>query len=116
MSNHNNFQQGTFDGTVDSEGEEKIVEDLIKRDSYLKTLAQSSQPSKFNQAMNKALECFPAKWRNYIIRTIFSVFMVAGFCLIIYGGPLFLICVVSSTICLSSRRNYPFLVDPASSS
>lgn len=34
-------------------------------------------------------------WRNWIIRTIFTWFMIAGFCLIIYGGPLALMITVS---------------------
>ena len=80
-------------GGVDSEGEEKIVEELIRKDNYLKTLAKSS--AKTNQAIDRALSYFPAKWRNYIIRSIFSFVMVAGFCLIIYLGPLALISVVS---------------------
>ncbi|XP_074597918.1 CDP-diacylglycerol synthase isoform X2 [Brevipalpus obovatus] len=78
-------------GGVDSEGEEKIVEELIRRDNYLKTLAKSSE--KTNQAIDRALSYFPAKWRNYIIRSIFSFVMVAGFCLIIFLGPLALISV-----------------------
>lgn len=28
------------------------------------------------------------RWRNYIVRTIFTLLMVSGFCLIIYLGPL----------------------------
>lgn len=38
---------------------------------------------------------FSCSWRNWIIRTIFTWFMIAGFCLIIYGGPLALMITVS---------------------
>lgn len=36
------------------------------------------------------------RWRNYIIRFIFTFIMISGFGLIIYGGPLALMITVSS--------------------
>lgn len=34
------------------------------------------------------------RWKNYIIRGIFTLIMILGFCLIIYGGPLALMITV----------------------
>lgn len=38
---------------------------------------------------------FVYRWKNYIIRGIFTFIMISGFCLIIYGGPLALMITVS---------------------
>ena len=36
----------------------------------------------------------PTKWKNYIIRFVFTWLMIGGFGLIIYGGPLALMITV----------------------
>lgn len=41
-------------------------------------------------ALDSALDGLPPKWKNYTIRFIFTWLMIAGFCVFIYGGPLFL--------------------------
>lgn len=47
---------------------------------------------------------FIHRWKNYIIRGIFTLIMILGFCLIIYGGPLALmitvICVYTFDACI----------------
>ncbi|XP_015790188.1 phosphatidate cytidylyltransferase, photoreceptor-specific [Tetranychus urticae] len=80
-------RQSSLDG-VDSE-EEKLVEELLKKDNYLKSLSQPQE--KTNPIIETCLAYFPSKWRNYIVRSIFTFVMVAGFCFLIYVGPLALI-------------------------
>ncbi|XP_031641066.1 phosphatidate cytidylyltransferase, photoreceptor-specific isoform X2 [Contarinia nasturtii] len=69
---------------VDSEEErlpdEKYVEKLAKK------LPQGTD--KTPEVLEEALKGLPDKWKNYIIRGIFTFIMIMGFCLIIYGGPL----------------------------
>lgn len=69
---------------LDSEEErlpdEKYVENLAK------TLPQGTD--KTPEVLTGALKGLPDKWKNYIIRGIFTFIMISGFCLIIYGGPL----------------------------
>lgn len=38
---------------------------------------------------------FTRRWRNYVVRGIFTVIMISGFGLLIYGGPLALMITVS---------------------
>ena len=46
-------------------------------------------------ALETALDGLPPKWKNYTIRFIFTWLMIGGFCVFIYGGPLFLMVLVS---------------------
>ena len=39
-------------------------------------------------ALNSALSGLPPRWKNWVIRGIFTWLMIGGFGLIIYGGPL----------------------------
>ena len=41
-------------------------------------------------ALETALDGLPPKWKSYTIRFIFTWLMIGGFCVFIYGGPLFL--------------------------
>ncbi|XP_054166754.1 phosphatidate cytidylyltransferase, photoreceptor-specific-like [Oppia nitens] len=61
------------DGLID----ESQLEDLVKG------LPQASD--KINVI---SLDAIPAKYRNYVVRSIFTCLMVSGFCFIIYLGPL----------------------------
>ncbi|EDV40381.1 uncharacterized protein Dana_GF23961 [Drosophila ananassae] len=69
---------------VDSEEEkipeEKFVEELAKN------LPQGTD--KTPEILDAALKDLPDRWRNWIIRGIFTWIMICGFALIIYGGPL----------------------------
>ena len=46
------------------------------------------------QILEQALSGLPTKWKNYIIRFVFTWLMIGGFGLIIYGGPLALMITV----------------------
>ena len=67
---------------LDSDGEDKIrldrVADQIGQD----------QRGAGNQALEGVLGALPPRWRNWVIRGIFTWLMIGGFGLIIYGGPL----------------------------
>ncbi|XP_039437028.1 phosphatidate cytidylyltransferase, photoreceptor-specific [Culex pipiens pallens] len=69
---------------IDSEEEklpeEKYVEEMSK------TLPQGT--NKTPEVLGQALSGLPDRWRNWVIRGIFTWIMISGFCLIIYGGPL----------------------------
>lgn len=43
---------------------------------------------KMPEVFDTALKGLSARWRNWIIRGIFTFLMIGAFCLIIYGGPL----------------------------
>ncbi|KAH8365768.1 hypothetical protein KR093_004240 [Drosophila rubida] len=69
---------------VDSEEEkipeEKFVEELAKN------LPQGTD--KTPELLDSALKDLPDRWKNWVIRGIFTWIMICGFALIIYGGPL----------------------------
>lgn len=50
---------------------------------------------KMPSLLEKILLDLPTRWRNWIIRGIFSIIMISFFCLVIYGGPLALMMTVS---------------------
>jgi hypothetical protein len=50
----------------------------------LKILAQDKPP----EGLDTMLEGLPPRWKNWVIRGIFTWLMIGGFGLIIYGGPL----------------------------
>ncbi|XP_046665065.1 phosphatidate cytidylyltransferase, photoreceptor-specific isoform X1 [Homalodisca vitripennis] len=64
---------------VDSE-DDKVSQDLSK------TVPQGTD--KVPEVLDTALKGLSAKWRNWVIRGIFTWLMIGAFCLIIYGGPL----------------------------
>jgi len=53
-------------------------------DDIGKTIGQDKPPD----ALDHALSGLPPRWKNWIIRGIFTWLMIGGFILIIYGGPL----------------------------
>ncbi|XP_076753058.1 CDP-diacylglycerol synthase [Xylocopa sonorina] len=66
---------------VESEDDAKLeVEELAK------TLPQGTDHTP--HILDSALSGLPDRWKNWVIRTIFTLFMIAGFCGIIYIGPL----------------------------
>lgn len=69
---------------IDSE-EEKTIED-----KYVEELAKSlpQGTDKTPDVLDAALSGLSLKWKNWVIRGIFTFLMIGGFCLLIYGGPL----------------------------
>lgn len=53
-------------------------------DDIGKKIGQDKPPD----ALDQALSGLPPRWKNWVIRGIFTWLMIGGFCLIIYGGPL----------------------------
>lgn len=47
--------------------------------------------------LDRMLPDLPSRWRNWVVRGIFSIIMITFFCLVIYGGPLALMITVSDT-------------------
>ena len=68
------------DKIIESETDDKP----IVTDDIAKTIGQDKPPD----ALDQALEGLPPRWKNWVIRGIFTWLMIGGFCLIIYGGPL----------------------------
>lgn len=75
---------GRVDEGADSDGPSGV--DLS---SVAKEIGQDGS-SAGTQALETALGGLPPKWKNYTIRFIFTWLMIGGFCVFIYGGPLFL--------------------------
>ena len=74
------------DKVIESETDDKptVTEDIAK------TIGQDKSPD----ALDQALGGLPPRWKNWVIRGIFTWLMIGGFCLIIYGGPLALMITV----------------------
>ena len=53
-------------------------------DDIGQTIGQDKPPD----ALDQALSGLPPRWKNWVIRGIFTWLMIGGFVLIIYGGPL----------------------------
>ena len=47
-----------------------------------------------NSKLEEALGSLPPRWKNWVIRGVFTWLMIGGFGLIIYGGPLALMLTV----------------------
>jgi len=71
---------------VDSEAEDRAV----VGEEIAKSIGQDKPP----EMLEQALSGLPTKWKNYIIRFVFTWLMIGGFGLIIYGGPLALMITV----------------------
>lgn len=54
-----------------------------------------SGTSKAPSILESLLQDLPDKWRNWIVRGIFSLLMISFFLIVIYGGPLALMITVS---------------------
>ncbi|XP_017765616.1 PREDICTED: phosphatidate cytidylyltransferase, photoreceptor-specific-like, partial [Eufriesea mexicana] len=66
---------------VESEDDAKLeVEELAK------SVPQGTDHTPY--ILDSALSGLPDRWKNWVIRSIFTLFMIAGFCGIIYIGPL----------------------------
>ncbi|XP_055319957.1 phosphatidate cytidylyltransferase, photoreceptor-specific [Sitodiplosis mosellana] len=76
--------------TADSSDHVDSEEERLPDEKYVKDLAKKlpQGTDKTPEVLEEALKGLPDKWKNYIIRGIFTFIMIMGFCLIIYGGPL----------------------------
>ena len=75
------------DKVIESETDDKAT---ATEDNIAKTIGQDKPPDPLDQALGG----LPPRWKNWVIRGIFSWLMIGGFCLIIYGGPLALMVTV----------------------
>ncbi|CAF4904252.1 unnamed protein product [Pieris macdunnoughi] len=75
---------------VDSEEEKALEEKYV--DELAKSLPQGTD--KTTEIFDSALSGLSTRWRNWVIRGIFTWLMIGGFCLLIYGGPLALMITV----------------------
>ncbi|XP_046980382.1 phosphatidate cytidylyltransferase, photoreceptor-specific [Schistocerca americana] len=73
-------QKEDVDSEDDKSPEEKYVEEVAK------IVPQGTD--KTPEVLNSALSGLSDRWRNWVIRGLFSLVMIAGFCLLIYSGPL----------------------------
>ena len=62
----------------------------IINDDIAKAIGQDKPPD----ALDQALSGLPPRWKNWVIRGIFTWLMIGGFGLLIYGGPLALMITV----------------------
>lgn len=46
--------------------------------------------------LDSLVKDLPDRWRNWVVRGIFSFIMISFFCFVIYGGPLALMITVSN--------------------
>merc|ERR1712110_1090148 len=67
-----------------SESEAERIPQASDTDDSAKTIGQDKPPD----ALDQALSGLPPRWKNWVIRGIFTWLMIGGFVLIIYGGPL----------------------------
>ncbi|XP_014210250.1 phosphatidate cytidylyltransferase, photoreceptor-specific [Copidosoma floridanum] len=82
------------DTAVEDQKEDVESEDDAKLDvdELAKTLPQGTNHTP--ELLDSALAGLPPRWKNWVIRGIFTLLMIGGFCLIIYGGPLALMITV----------------------
>ncbi|KAH0569197.1 phosphatidate cytidylyltransferase, photoreceptor-specific [Cotesia glomerata] len=66
---------------IESEDDAKL-----EVDELAKTLPQGTDHTP--GILESVVSGLPERWKNWVIRGIFTWVMIAGFCLIIYGGPL----------------------------
>ncbi|KAK0179263.1 hypothetical protein PV327_008066 [Microctonus hyperodae] len=78
IEGHNNEDQRE---DIESEDDGKL-----EVDEMAKSLPQGTDHTP--DILSAALAGLPDRWKNWVIRGIFTWLMIAGFCLIIYGGPL----------------------------
>lgn len=97
QQSHANVVRKPSVDNVDSDGEDKLIDESNIED-LVKELPQSSD--KTVQFLDNMLAVLPNRWRNYIVRSIFTLLMVIGFGLVIYWGPLALMIL---TLCIQVK-------------
>nr|CAD7427639.1 unnamed protein product [Timema monikensis] len=73
-------QKEEIDSEDDKTPEEKLTEEITE------TIPEGTDIT--SEVLDSALKGLSARWREWIIRGIFTWLMIGGFCLLIYGGPL----------------------------
>ncbi|XP_017784717.1 PREDICTED: phosphatidate cytidylyltransferase, photoreceptor-specific [Nicrophorus vespilloides] len=68
------------DSNVDSEDDKSPKSDLSN--------AIPTGTNKAPSVLETVLNSLPDRWRNWVVRGIFSLIMISFFCIVIYGGPL----------------------------
>lgn len=53
---------------------------------------------KIHESIDSNLEALPPRWRNWVVRGIFSWVMILSFCVIIWLGPVALVLLVSTSV------------------
>eukprot|EP00096_Caligus_rogercresseyi_P010827 TRINITY_DN4062_c0_g1_i1.p1 TRINITY_DN4062_c0_g1~~TRINITY_DN4062_c0_g1_i1.p1 ORF type:complete len:431 (-),score=167.77 TRINITY_DN4062_c0_g1_i1:373-1665(-) len=84
--------------------------DLVDGESIREAIGQDKGGG--NSGLNSVLSGLPPRWKNWVIRGIFTWLMIGGFCLMIYGGPLFLMLttLVVQVKCFSEIINIGYVV------
>lgn len=77
-------ETGETTNVVDSDDEKFPEESQV--DALTKDLPQASDET--NACLDNVLSSLPKRWRNWVVRGIFSLVMVGGFAFIIWMGPL----------------------------
>uniref|UniRef100_A0A131Y241 Phosphatidate cytidylyltransferase n=1 Tax=Ixodes ricinus TaxID=34613 RepID=A0A131Y241_IXORI len=77
-------ETGETPNVVDSDDEKFPEESQV--DALTKDLPQASDET--NACLDNVLSSLPKRWRNWVVRGIFSLVMVGGFAFIIWMGPL----------------------------
>ncbi|XP_015912789.1 phosphatidate cytidylyltransferase, photoreceptor-specific isoform X2 [Parasteatoda tepidariorum] len=75
---------------ADDSDEEHIPDEAVV-ESLVKQLPQASD--KTTEILDSALSTLPTRWRNWIVRGIFTWLMIFGFFALIWAGPLALVAV-----------------------
>ncbi len=91
---------------VDSDGE-----DRARLDSLASTIGQDGG-SAGTRMLETILSGLPPRWRNWVIRGVFTWLMIGGFALLISGGPLAL---MLTTLAVQVRAHSPRQRRPAMS-
>ncbi|GLV39209.1 CDP-diacylglycerol synthase [Carabus blaptoides fortunei] len=79
-ANPDTAESDHIDSEDDKSPDEKPISDLSS------TIPQGTDKSP--PVLGEVLRDVPDRWKNWIIRGIFTWLMIGGFCIIIYGGPL----------------------------
>ncbi|XP_055687909.1 phosphatidate cytidylyltransferase, photoreceptor-specific-like [Lutzomyia longipalpis] len=76
--------------TADSSDHVDSEEEKLPEEKYVEEMAKNLQQGtdKVPHLLETIVSGLPAKWRNWVIRGVFTMIMISGFGLIIYGGPL----------------------------
>jgi len=95
---------GTDRGVSDIDSDRAVV-----NEEHMRKRIGQDKPS---ETIDAALSGLSSKWRNYVVRFIFTWLMIGGFCLIIYWGPLALMITVAcvQVKCFSEIINIGYAV------
>ncbi|XP_055383772.1 phosphatidate cytidylyltransferase, photoreceptor-specific [Condylostylus longicornis] len=102
-SNDRNISASDADAKQGDSATADSEDDKIPEEKYINELAKNlpQGTDKTPKILDTTLKGLPDKWRNWIIRGIFTWLMIFGFGLLIYGGPLALMitCLIVQVKC-----------------